>query len=107
MLTGAVRAMREQKAFVDAHPQYRAAYRAGMRVARGYNGRRLAQQIADKMLSGRTTGLGRDLATLTRYAPERLMSLPPRLFRNVAGRSRSNPVRRRHPTGVWTGERPE
>jgi hypothetical protein len=92
MLKGAVRAQRQQKPFVDNHPQYRAAYRTGMRLARRYNGRQLERQVAGKLIGRIPAELGTDLAVLTRYAPERLITLPATILRFAARRALGRPT---------------
>lgn len=87
MLEAAVRGQRLQKPFVDQHPQYRAAYSAGLRLARRYNGRNLERQIAEKIVARQKDKLGADLMSLARYAPGRLPLLPARLLWETARRS--------------------
>jgi glycosyltransferase involved in cell wall biosynthesis len=86
MLGSAVRVQKAEAGFVNAQPEYRAAYESGLRLARDYFGRNLERQLPAKLSAMAIGSLAGDLLALARYAPARFVRLPFRLARRAARR---------------------
>ncbi len=75
MLRDAVVAQRRQRPYVDRDQAYLHDYRAGLRIARSYWGRHLADQILRELREGHVRSALLDLGTLGRHAPQTAPSL--------------------------------
>lgn len=80
-LVNAVTAQKRQRAFVDEHPEYEDAYRAGLHAARSYWGGHLANETAALLAAGDLRKGARNALTLVRLYPRGLVDLARRALR--------------------------
>jgi len=87
MLRDTVRAQQRQRRFVREHRTYMAQYKAGLKLARGYWGRKLTQQVIADSRRRAIRALARDLLILLRFAPGvGALTLAHRVRARAAGR---------------------
>jgi glycosyltransferase involved in cell wall biosynthesis len=89
MLRTSIAVQRTQRDFVRANRQFADDYRVGMRIARKYFGRHVAEDIPSKVARGELSAAARDLGVLLRYDPSGTPRHLWRAIRRGAARTRA------------------